>query len=230
MHHFFVDPSAIEDGIATLSPVDAHHASRVLRLERGERITVSDGCGNVMEATVIGAGRVELGEKRFVAPVHPTITLLQGIAKGERMDVAIEKAVEIGIARIVPFMAERSVVRWDTKRRVKAQVRWAAIAMSAAKQSRSAWLPAVEPVRDGISTDGPTLVFHERATTRLRDALPQPEPPAITIVVGPEGGLTDEEVSSAGGTAVSLGERILRTETAGLVAATAVLYAYGSLG
>jgi 16S rRNA (uracil1498-N3)-methyltransferase len=238
MHHFFVEASAISNGTVELTGDEAHHAAHVVRVRKGETISVADGTGKVVEAVVTRVGRdveAEIRGVREVVRPHPLITLCQGIAKGDRMDVAVEKAVEIGVAAIVPFLAERSIVRWEPRRREKAVERWSAIARSAAKQSRSAFVTSVEPVHEGVTGLGGrnTLALHEKATVRMRDALPQPVPDALMLVVGPEGGLSDDEVSALAGegaAVVSLGPRILRTETAGLVAATIVLHGYGSLG
>jgi 16S rRNA (uracil1498-N3)-methyltransferase len=165
------------------------------------------------------------------------VTLVQAVAKGERMDDVVARAVEIGVSRVVPFIAERTVVRWDRARRDKARERWSALARAAAKQCRAPRLTVVADVAEGptcaLSEDGPVLVLHEEGSTRLRDSLPASAPDAMVVVVGPEGGLAPAEIDALrGGDAsiVTLGERILRTETAGLVAVAIIAHTYGSLG
>lgn len=239
-HHFFVDPDDVHDDLIEFSGAEGHHAARVLRLRPGERITVSDGSGRVLEATVTDVHR---GVRAEINSVHtadrpkPVLTLYQALAKGERLDEVVSRAVEVGVARIVPFIAERSVVRWDDQRRRKARDRLTAIARAAAKQCRSPHLTSVSDVRDGLedaATAGALmLVLHEGASVRLRDALPRTAPDTIAIVVGPEGGLAPSELDALrheGADVVTLGERILRTSTAGPVAAAIIGYTYGNIG
>ena len=231
--HLFA--SSVAEDEVVIEDDDAHHAVRVLRLRPGERVTISDGEGNVADATVVRAGgqlvaRVEA--RRHVRREPPALTVLQGIPKAGKLDVVVQKLTELGVDELIPLQAGRSVARWDDPRK---QERLAVIAREAAKQSRRAWLPVVRPpVRPATAlTEGLTLVLHEEAGLRLRDALPPRAPDRITLVVGPEGGLDAEEVEmfvKNGGQAVSLGPTILRTETAALVAATLILGRYGRLG
>ena len=239
-HHFFVSPSDVRDGVVELTGAEAHHAARVLRVRVGEAITVADGSGLVLEAVVTEVGdvvRADVQTSREKVAPKPSVTLYQAVAKGERMDDVVSRAVEIGVRRVVPFVAERTIVRWDEGKRRKARERWTTIARSAAKQCRSPHLTDLEELRDGpedaLNEGAPVVALHERAATRLRDALPQTAPEEIVVVVGPEGGLAPSEVrvlEDGGASVVTLGDRILRTETAGLVAAAIIGYAYGSLG
>jgi 16S rRNA (uracil1498-N3)-methyltransferase len=239
-HHFFVSPDDVHDGLIEVSGDEGHHAARVLRLRPGERITIADGSGRVIEATVKNVGRSVTAEVRNIRQAKrpkPALTLYQAVMKGDRMDDVVTKAVELGVARIVPFVAERTVVRWDEARRRKSKERWTSIARSAAKQCRSPYLTTIDEVRSGVrgatSEDAGVFALHERAPVRLREALPDYAPEAIVVVVGPEGGLAPSEIDAlrdAGAVPVTLGERILRTETAGIVAASIIGYAYGSIG
>ncbi len=239
-HHFFVGPSDVQEGFVELTGTEAHHASRVLRVRPGEEISVADDSGRVLDAVVTEVGSVVRAQVRVVHEAgwaKPAVTLVQAVAKGDRMDDVVSKAVEIGVSRIVPFIAERSVVRWDQSRRRKAHERWSAVARGAAKQCRSPHLTVVDEVRDGVagalSEGEPVLVLHEGGSVRLRDAFPATVPDAVTVVVGPEGGLAPAEIDllvRGGASIVTLGERILRTETAGVVAAAIIAHAYGSLG
>lgn len=240
MHHFFVDPSAVREGTLVLEGAEAHHAGRVLRVRPGERISVADGTGRVVDAVVTKVGRAIDAEIRSVRESEvrrPLLTLYQGVAKGDRMEIAVQKAVEIGVRRIVPVLTERSVVRWDERRRLRARERWSEIARAAAKQCRSPWLTSIDEVRDGVKDmtldEELRIVLHVESGDRLRDVLPTVTPASVALVVGPEGGLTDAEVDALvarGARTATLGERTLRTETAGTIASALVLYSYGSLG
>lgn len=240
MHHFFVDPSAVSNGTVVLEGAEAHHAGRVLRVKPGESISVADGTGRVLDAVVTKVGRSVDAEIRSVRDAEvkpPFVTIYQGVAKGDRMEIVMQKAVEIGVRRIVPVLTERSVVRWDERRRQRARERWSEIARAAAKQCRSPWLTTVEEVRDGVDQacedEGLRIALHADVADRLRDVLPPATPSTVGLAVGPEGGFSDGEVEAfvaRGARVATLGERILRTETAGTVAAALVLYTYGSLG
>jgi 16S rRNA (uracil1498-N3)-methyltransferase len=233
VHHFFVTPDDVAGDRIVLRGEEAHHAARVLRVRQGERVTVADGTGRVFDGFVRSFGdsvEVDVVDVRNVSLPRPSITIHQALMKGDRMDDMIEKSVEIGVARIVPFVAERSIVRWDDPKREKAHERWTHIARAAAKQSRSAWLTEIAPIASGVPK-GPAFVLHEEATVRLRDVLPDEPPATVELVVGPEGGLAPDETLELGGsTLVSLGPRILRTEVAGPVAAAMIAFAYGNLG
>ncbi len=233
VHHFFVAPEDVSDERIVLSGAEAHHAARVLRVRIGEHVTIADGTGRVFDAVVRSVDdtvEVDVAEVRRVSAPRPSITIHQALIKGDRMEDMIEKSVEIGVSRIAPFVAERSIVRWDDRKREKAYERWNQIALAAAKQSRSPWRTEVTAVATGVPAQA-TLVLHEEAERRLREALPDEPPDAIDLVVGPEGGLSPDEVAELGSsTLVTLGPRILRTEVAGPVAAAIIAYAYGSLG
>jgi len=227
LHHFFT--TSVEGDRIVISGDEARHAIKVLRLRPGERITVSDGAGAVVEAVVRsldGAVEAEVEDRRVVSAPRPTITIHQALMKGDRMDDMIERSVELGVARIVPFLAERTIVRWDEAKRVKSHTRWTEIARAAAKQSRSPWLTVVDPLADAAPREG--IVLHEEATTLLRDVLPDEAPEVIDLVIGPEGGLTPAEIEGA--RTVSLGPHVLRSDFAGPVAAAIVSFVYGSLG
>lgn len=235
VHHFFTAPDQVRGDVAVLSGDEARHAARVLRVRPGERITISDDAGHVYDAVVRSVGDIveaDVDGVRDALPPRPKITVHQALMKGDRMDDMIERSVEVGVTRVAPFDAERSIVRWDHTRRKRAHERWVAVARSAAKQSRSPWLVRIDPVSDR-TPEVAALVLHEEATTRLRDVLPAEVPEDLHLVIGPEGGLSAGEVErlvSSGATLVSLGERILRTETAAPVAATIIAFTYGSLG
>lgn len=237
VHHFFVAPDAVRGDVVEITGDEARHASRVLRLREGERITAADGTGRVVDAVVSEVGDIVRAAVRRACSVtreRPEMVLVQAVPKGDRMDDVITKGVEVGVGRIVPFIASRSIVRWDAARARKACDRWTALALAAAKQSRSAWLTTIGEVVTGLpALDRPAIALHEGASQPLRALLPDTAPDTLTLVIGPEGGLTDEELSELRRAQVgiaTLGPRILRTETAGLVAAAIVAHVYGSLG
>jgi 16S rRNA (uracil1498-N3)-methyltransferase len=156
---------------------------------------------------------------------------VQALPKGDRGELAVEVLTEVGVSTIVPWAAARSVAVWRGERAERSLAKWRATAREAAKQSRRAWFPRVEPlatttaVRDLLAATDLAVVLHEDATTSLA-GLSVPQRGSLTVVVGPEGGLTDEEVSlftDAGAEAVRLGAEVLRTSTAGVVAAAALL-------
>lgn len=244
----WVDPDRLKPGRLALGGADYRYLARVLRLREGDAVTLFDGAGREARSRVArvdaAAAAIELdvGEARPAArdPHRARVTLLIALLKGEKMDVAIQKATELGVARIVPVAAARSVVRLDGARGATRVVRWRRIAREAARQCERADAPEVaEPVAfaDALgagAADALRLVFHEGARAApLRGALPAEPPPEIVLAVGPEGGFETREIAlarEAGFVAVGLGPRVLRAETA-VIAGLAVLgYAVGDLG
>lgn len=235
--HFFADDVA-GDRIV-LSGEEARHAIRVLRIRPGETITVSDGRGAVVEALVAEAGggklMADVKDRRTVAALVPALHVFHAIPKAGKLDVVVQKLTEVGADVIRAFPAARSVARWDDRKAAEQTRRLSVIARQAAKQSRRAWLPEVLlPARlEATDLPVPTYVLHEEATARLLETLPEQTPAAVGLVVGPEGGLTAEEVdglTARGATAVSLGPLVLRTETAALAASVVLLSRYARIG
>jgi 16S rRNA (uracil1498-N3)-methyltransferase len=219
---------------ATLAGPEGHHAATVQRLRDGERLLLSDGRGSTAFATVTGVGRSTLElmitDRRFEPRPAPRLVVVQGIAKADRAELAVQSMTEVGVDEVVPWAASRSVVRWQGDRGQRAWQRWVLTAREAAKQARRCWLPAVaapaatvEVVRRlGAAAGG--LVLHEQAESRL-SGVALPADGEIVLVVGPEGGVAPAELAAfekAGGVPVRLGGTVLRTSTAG-VAALAVL-------
>jgi 16S rRNA (uracil1498-N3)-methyltransferase len=220
----------------TLDGPEGHHAAVVQRLRAGEVLTLGDGRGGTAGATVVGVGRgtveVEITSRRRTEIPDPRLVVVQGIAKGDRGELAVQAMTEIGVDEIVPWSASRSVAQWRGERGAKSRDRWAATAREAAKQARRPWLPLVggdpdcstKQVAARLSDAAAAFVLHEAATVRLTTA-DLPGSGEIVLVVGPEGGISDAEVDvfvAAGAVAVRLGDSILRTSTAG-VAALSVL-------
>jgi 16S rRNA (uracil1498-N3)-methyltransferase len=206
------------------------HLARVLRLDAGAPITLFDGTGGEY------AGTLERDGKKFWARVGAhtpieresplTITLVQGVARGERMDLIMQKATELGVARIVPVFAERSVVKADGKQRERKREHWQAIVISACEQCGRNRVPEVaEPLALGdaiaaLPAAGVRCLLAADAQQPL-SALARRTDASIALLIGPEGGLADGEEQFAfanGFTACRLGPRIMRTETAGLAA------------
>lgn len=233
--HFFA--TDVSGGRVLLERDDSRHALRVLRLRPGEQITVSDGRGSVVEATV---GE---GDDRLVAHVmarrlepepRPVLHVYQALPKKGKLDLVVQKLTELGVASIHLFASRRSIPKWDAAKGQAHAARLGEVARQAAMQSRRAWLPVVlAPVPlSSLELAEPVVVLDESATVRLTEALPETAPQAVGLVVGPEGGLTKEEVTALRARRVipvSMGPLILRTETAALAAAAIVLGRYGLL-
>lgn len=242
MHRFFLPVSYKEQ--MTIKGQDAHHIIDVLRMQPGAelQIVADDGISALMEITALGDNTVDIKEKEILRESHePTvkIRLLQGLAKGDKMDFIIQKAVEIGVTDIYPMALEHSVVKLSAEKAAKKCVRWQKIAEAAAKQSKRDIIPQVHAVSKmsqlaEITEDSLFIVAYESENKlSLKEVISSTAFDNISLLIGPEGGLSTEEVDKAlelGGKAVSLGRRILRTETAGLVASTAILYETGNLG
>jgi 16S rRNA (uracil1498-N3)-methyltransferase len=214
---------------------EAHHAVAVRRLRVGEQLVLTDGRGTRAEGTVTATGKRELflvvDRVDLLPRPTPSVTVVQALPKGERGELAVEVLTEVGVDEIVPWAAARSVAVWRGERAVKAHARWRATAREAAKQARRSWFPEVSPL--AATADLPrlvaaadlALVLHERATTTLAE-LTVPAAGRIVVVVGPEGGLTDDEVTvleAAGACGCRLGSEVLRTSTAGVAAVAALL-------
>ena len=212
---------------------EGHHAAVVQRLRPGEHLVLCDGRGGMATAVVTAVAKSALElmvlERRQAEPAEPRLVVAQGIAKGDRGELAVQAMTEAGVDEILPWAAARSVAQWRAERGVKAREKWVATAREAAKQARRAWLPVIGGTPD-VSTKELAgragFVLHEAAQDRLSN-VELPGTGEIVLVVGPEGGITDEELAlltGAGARAVRLGETVLRTSTAG-VAALAVLSA-----
>ena len=228
------------DGVSVGSVVrvegdEAHHAVAVRRMRVGEALLLTDGRGTLAEGAVEATGKrtldVRLASYDVVAEPAPSVTVVQALAKGDRGERAVEVLTEIGVARIVPWAAGRSVAVWKGERAAKSLARWRATAREAAKQSRRAWHPEVaelastDDVLEIVAAADLAVVLHEEATGTLAP-LAIPEAGKVVLVVGPEGGLTDDEVAAlvdAGAHAVRLGTEVLRTSTAGVAATAAIL-------
>jgi 16S rRNA (uracil1498-N3)-methyltransferase len=211
-----------------LAGAEGRHAASVQRLRAGEELLLSDGRGSIAQATVEVAGKasltVRLTARSHTAQPDPRIVVAQGIAKGDRGELAVQAMTEAGVDGIIPWAASRSVVQWRGERGVKSREKWAATAREAAKQSRRGWVP---PIEIDLSSrqlaqrlPAVTFVLHESAKERL-SAVDLPAAGEILLIIGPEGGVDDTELAAfteAGAVAVRLGDSVLRTSTAGIAA------------
>jgi 16S rRNA (uracil1498-N3)-methyltransferase len=221
-----------EGSRVTVEGAEAHHAVAVRRLTVGEPVVLTDGAGLVAECEVTETGKARLvAEVRSLTSVPrpvPDVVVVQALPKGDRGELAVEVLTEVGVARIVPWAAARSVSVWRGDRAAKSLAKWQTTAREAAKQARRAWFPDVAPLAStadvvGLVTEAPlALVLHEGAT----DPLPTDVPDGVVLVVGPEGGLAADELAAfgaAGARTVRLGAEVLRTSTAGVAAVAALL-------
>jgi 16S rRNA (uracil1498-N3)-methyltransferase len=206
----------------------------VRRVRVGEEVHLVDGRGTRASCTVVSVQHdvVELLVVRRSTEHQPTprVVLVQALAKGERGELAVELATEVGVDEVVPWSAERCIVKWEGERGAKALRRWRSTAREAGKQSRRSWLPVVRDLHttgqllELVRSASAAMVLHESASQPLA-GMTMPTDGDVLLVVGPEGGITDDELAAlttAGGTPVRLGPSVLRTSTAGAAAVAVV--------
>ncbi|MFL6130300.1 MAG: 16S rRNA (uracil(1498)-N(3))-methyltransferase [Mycobacteriales bacterium] len=234
---FLVDalPDGSDGSTIVLGGAEGHHAAAVRRLRAGEAVRLADGTGRIADCVVVGPAdgglRLAVTAVRRLSPPAPRFVLVQALAKGERGELAVELATELGVDEVLPWAAARSVTRWDGARGERSLARWRSTAREAAKQSRRPWVPVVGELHTtgqvlARLAPGTALVLHEAAEEPLT-AVELPAAGDLVLVVGPEGGLDPTELAAftaAGARAVRLGGPVLRTSTAG-AAALAVLSA-----
>jgi 16S rRNA (uracil1498-N3)-methyltransferase len=241
MAHFYLNEQLTDAAPGSLVSIlgeEARHAVAVSRIRVGETLSIGNGRGLVVTGAVVEAGArlsIEAADVILVPPPMPRLTLVQALAKGGRDELAIQAATELGVDAVIPWAAQRSIVRWDGPKALKGQQRWASIVREATKQSLRPWIPDVD---DQLTT---AQLARRAGSTRM--LVLEPSAPVglssigltrlaagdderdLMLVVGPEGGVAPAELDalvSAGARAVRLGEAVLRTSTAG-PAAIAVL-------
>lgn len=243
---FFIDPAALTGEQARLTGADAHHLARVLRLKTGAMVELCDDSGLIHTAQVIAPGREEV-TLRLLSSTRPPTTgpvlhLGLGVLKGKKMDLVLQKCTELGVNSIHPFLSEHSAVRPPEPDKL---LRWQRITVEACKQCKRPEPPICRPVssfaelliRPETAAALKLLFWEEPAATPLKKALTESEtsvaPAAIFCLIGPEGGFSHAEIEqavAAGFQPVGLGPRILRAETAALVAIALLQYLHGGLG
>ncbi|MGN7453575.1 16S rRNA (uracil(1498)-N(3))-methyltransferase [Paenibacillus pasadenensis] len=259
MQRYFVSPEQFGDSTVVLRGEDAHHMVKVMRMKAGDEVIVADGVS--LEARVVlrelSASEVTADiTERLPMDREPLwrVTVAQGLPKGDKMELVIQKGTELGAFAFLPFQSERMVVQYDARKEAKRLERWGKIAKEAAEQAHRSRLPEVREVHgwkqllaDVPRHDLALFCYEEEghapgALTGLGDRIRQAresgvlkdgEPHAVLLVVGPEGGFSPreaEEIQAAGALAAGLGRRILRAETAGLAGLAALMYESGEMG
>lgn len=243
MHRFWVQSSIRQSAEIALDPSEARHACQVLRLHPSDPCELI-GNGERWRGEILSLSSVD-GTVRAVDPLpstepHLRITLFQGLPKGDKMELIIQKAVELGADSVVPVTMERCISKLDPKDVIKKQERWQRIATEACKQSGRCSLPKVYPLVSVRSLpellksyDASLVPWEEAKGYSLRSfANEHAEVHSLAVIIGPEGGITSDEIATmmeAGALPVTLGPRILRTETAGMAAIAALMCLYGEM-
>ena len=241
MYHFFVTPAQIMDGYAVITGQDVNHIRNVLRMKTGEQVGIRDGISRsyICELETIGEAEIRakiLTEDTNMSELPAELYLFQGLPKSDKMELIVQKAVELGAAEVIPVAMKNCVVKLDAKKAAAKTARWQEIAKSAAKQSKRSRIPVVrEPVnyREAVALAGELDVVllpyeNERGMAATREVMERIAPgQSVGIFIGPEGGFDPSEIALAkeeGMHLVSLGKRILRTETAGLATLSILMY------
>ncbi|GBF10129.1 16S rRNA (uracil(1498)-N(3))-methyltransferase [Tepidibacillus sp. HK-1] len=239
MQRYFVSKEQFNEDRVTILGDDAHHLIKVLRSEPGDQIICSNGEGLdvLAEITSIEAKQVDC---RILSKLEGTrepkveIILAQGLPKADKMDLIIQKGTEIGVKSFIPFTSERTIVQLNDKKEKKRLERWEKIAKEAAEQAQRSVIPNILPVHSWkellqiVKNEWSLIAFEQESTKTLYQVLSNNlEVKRVLLIIGPEGGFSNQEVIEAenhGSISISLGNRILRTETAGLVGVANILY------
>ena len=241
MHRFFAEPSEIGEKEIRLTGPDVNHIRKVLRMREGEEILISDGQGRDFHCRIEAIEEEEVTARILWvldgnAELASDFTLFQGLPKGDKMEFIIQKCVELGVARIVPVNTKRTIVKLDAKKEQARIKRWSGISESAAKQSGRGRIPEVTGVKsfaealEEAKKLNMCLIPYElaRDMAQTREVLSSIKPGmSVGIFIGPEGGFEEEEVEqaeAAGARPITLGRRILRTETAGMAVLAMLVY------
>lgn len=247
MHRFIVDPKSIHNGHLRIYGDDLKHLRKVLRLGPGDSINVFDGTGKEFEAKLLSVDKTcALAEitASFQTEAEPEInlTLFQGLLKGEKMDLIIQKGVELGVRSIIPVITDRTVVQVDNNKSEKKALRWSKIAREASKQCRRAMVPHIsepisfdEAISESKRYEAALLLYENESKKCLKETLKCyniNKIKEIALFVGPEGGFTPHEIekyTNSGFHVAGLGRRILRAETAAISVISIIMYEMGEL-
>jgi 16S rRNA (uracil1498-N3)-methyltransferase len=241
MHRFFVPSAALRADTVVL-PEEVRRHMGVLRLAVGAEILLLDGIGLVcrcrMEHIDRNGATARVLERRREEETAFFVTLLQALPKGDKMDLVLQKGTELGIRRFVPLHTARSIPRLPIRREQQRWLRWQRIVREAARQCRRPQLPVLTEITtlaDALAAcrSPLRLMLWEKGSLPLNQALPEQPPAGAVLLIGPEGGFSDQEAELSqrhGFIPISFGPRILRSETAGFAAATVLQYRYGDLG
>jgi 16S rRNA (uracil1498-N3)-methyltransferase len=241
MARLFVERTRLAEDLIVLHDEEHRYLTRVLRLRVGDTVVLFDGVGLEADAHILRVGPRALEVK--IEARRPDVTLIQALTKGDKLDLVVQKATELGVARVLPVTTSRSVPRFGDASAVRAlgrRARWQKIAREAARQSGRPEVPDIEPITTlatalaAAAKDAFKLMLWEGERQHtLRGVLPAPPPARIIVAVGPEGGFAADEVEAAraaGFVSVALGPRVLRSETAALAALAILGFALGDLG
>lgn len=245
MHRFFIERENIYKGGIAVEGEDVQHISRVLRLQEGDEIILCDGEGNDYHVAIESMNKhtvrtviIDKEASKGEASIHTV--LYQGIPKATKMDLIIQKCTEMGINRIVPVTTVRTVVKLESEKDERKKVeRWSKIAEEAAKQSNRGIIPQIDmpmtfdqALKDAAELDLRLIPYEMESAVSVKDALQEKKANKIGYFIGPEGGFEASEIEKAkhtGVVPVTLGKRILRTETAGFAVLTSIMYEYDQM-
>jgi 16S rRNA (uracil1498-N3)-methyltransferase len=249
MQRYFLRPEQFQGQTVTIEGDDSHHLQRVMRAEIGDEVICSNGVDReaLVRITALDKGVVTgmaVHELTMAAEPEAQVWIAQSLPKGDKMETVIQKGTEIGAARFLPFLSERTIVHYDAKKEAKRTERWQKIAKEAAEQAHRNRVPDIVPVLSwkqllgqAEQVDAAWICYEKedgkQLRTAIREALASATKGTFLLAVGPEGGFTEQEIEqaeAAGFVSVSLGKRILRTETAGMVGLTCLLYETGEMG
>lgn len=247
MRRFFVPPGTLAANSVSIDGALYAHIAKVLRMKTGDQLILCDGTGAEADAEITNVAddylmATILRVKKYKQTAGtPVITIQQALPKGDKLDLIIEKATELGAVGVTPFNSSRSVPRIPPERLPKKLDRWQKIAAEAARQSQRADIPQIsfaEGLAEVLQLADPTalklMLWEDERTLHLKDILEQtPRPTIIDVLIGPEGGFSHEEAETAkaaGYIPVSLGQRILRTETASLAVLAILQFHWGDVG
>lgn len=244
MARFFVSPSQIKDEYIIIEGDDVKHISKVLRLKIGDKITISDGQGTDYECIIKNMEKIItveiISKDNSTTEAQSKITLFQSLTKSDKMAYIIQKAVELGVYKIVPVSTERTIVKIENEKKEHSKIiRWNKISEAAAKQSQRGIIPKVEPIislvdafKKAQEMDLKFIAYENEKNNSLKSYLTNCASKSIAVFIGPEGGFGENEISLAKEhdiIPVTLGRRILRTETAGLVVLSIMMYEMGEM-